>query len=101
MRVQDRNPWGTSAPETGRTPETQKAGREETGRTSGARSSESGDRVELSSALGRLSQAIATHNTQRGDRIQALATDYQRGTYRPDARQTSHAVVAEALSEGR
>ena len=100
MRVQDRNPWGTSAPETGRTPETQKAGREEAGRTGGTRSSDNDDRVELSSELGRLSQAIATHNTQRTDRVQALATDYQRGAYRPNAQQTSHAMVAEALSEG-
>jgi hypothetical protein len=97
MRIQDRTSLGPSAAETGRTAETQKPGRGSTGQTGPANSSD-GDRIELSSALGRLSQAVVAYGTQRGDRVQALSVDYQAGRFRPDSQATSRAIVAEALS---
>lgn len=100
MRVQDRTSLGPAAAETGRTPETQKSGRDSTGR-SGAVGSADGDRVELSSTLGRLSQAIATHTTQRAQRVQALAAEYQSGRYRPNSAATSRGLISEALSAER
>jgi len=97
MRIQDRTSLGTPATQTGRTSETQRAGRDNTGQT-GAAGAADGDRVELSSTLGRLSQAIAAHGAQRADRVHALSTDYQAGRFRPNSVATSRAIVTEALS---
>jgi hypothetical protein len=95
MRIQDRTSLGPSAAQTGRSAETQKAGHDSTGKTSGAGSAD-GDRVELSSTLGRLAQAIGTYANQRAERVQALANDYQAGRFRPNSHATSRALVAEA-----
>lgn len=101
MRVQDRALGGSSAAETGRAPETQRPEREAAAR-SGSPAGGAGDRVELSSTLGRLSEAIAAQNAQRAQRVEALASLYQSGRYQPSSQATSRAVVAEALSqEGR
>jgi len=96
MRIQDRTSLGPSAAETARQAETQKAGRDNVGRA--ASGSPDGDRVELSSALGRLSMAISAHATQRADRVQALANDYQNGRYHPDSAATSRSMIAETLA---
>lgn len=97
MRIQDRTSLGPSAAETTRQAETQKTGRDNVGQTGAAGSSE-GDRVELSSALGRLSSALAAHASQRAGRVQALANDYQNGRYHPDSAATSRGMIAEALA---
>lgn len=87
---------GPSAAETGRTPETQKTARDNAGRSSASGSAE-GDRVELSSTLGRLSRALTADSTQRANRVQALAAEYETGRYQANAQATSHALIAEAL----
>jgi hypothetical protein len=97
MRINDRASLGPSAAETGRTPDTQKPGRETAGQTGSTRSAE-GDRVELSTALGRLSEAIGAHAAQRADRVRALANDYQNGRYHPDSAATARSLVSEALA---
>jgi len=97
MRIQDRTSLGPSAAETARQAETQKAARDNAGQSGAAGSSE-GDRVELSSALGRLSSALATHGSQRAGRVQALANDYQNGRYHPDSAATSRAMITESLA---
>ena len=95
MRVQDRTSLGPSAAETGRAQETHKTRQDQAGsRTSSA----DGDRVELSSTLGRLAQAITAHGTQRSQRVQALASEYQASRYRPNSEATSRAMIAEALT---
>ena len=96
MRIQDRSSLGPAAAEANRSAETQKNGPEKTG-SSGAVSSE-GDRVELSSTLGQLAQAIAAHSTQRSNRVQRLAGDYQSGRYHANAEATSRAMVTDALA---
>ena len=98
MRVNDRNALGSAAAEAGRAQETQKTGREDNVRSGTADSS--GDRVELSSNLDRLSQAISSFSSQRADRVQSLAADYQSGRYRADALATSRAMITDALSAG-
>jgi hypothetical protein len=98
MRVNDRNALGSAAAETGRAQETQTTGRE--GSVRSGRSDSSGDRVELSSNLGRLSQAISSFSSQRADRVQSLASEYQSGRYRADAVGTSRAMISDALSTG-
>ena len=97
MRIQDRTTLGPSAAETGRAGETQKTGQNTAGKTPLTGSAD-GDRVELSSALGRLSQAISSYASQRAERIQALAGDYQAGRFRPNSLATSRALVGEALA---
>ncbi len=88
---------GPSAPQTGRPTDTQKAGHDSTGKTAGTGSAD-GDRVELSSTLGRLSQAINTYADHRAERVQALAADYQAGRFRPNSQATGRAMIAEALA---
>jgi anti-sigma28 factor (negative regulator of flagellin synthesis) len=100
MRIYDVNLTGPSAAESGRAHEAQRpegAGTARAGRT-GAQGT--GDRVELSSTLGRLSQAMSSYGSARDSRIQALAAQYQSGNYRPDSTATSKGMVAEALAVG-
>ena len=97
MRIQDRTSLGPSSTQSGGVSETQKTGQGAPPK-SPATSSADGDRVELSSMLGRLSQAINAYSTQRAERVQALTAEYQAGRFRPDSQVTSRALVTEALS---
>ena len=96
MRIDDRNTVGPAATETGRTPETSKTDRA-AGGGSGAGDS-GGDRVEFSSSLGRLSQAISADSAQRASRVQTLAAVYQSGRYHADSQATSQGLISEALA---
>jgi anti-sigma28 factor (negative regulator of flagellin synthesis) len=90
---------GTSAAETGRAQETQKidrGGHGQASRTGGAGS----DSVQLSGALGKLSQTLSSFHQDRANRVQALAAQYQSGNYRPDSAATSRGMVSEALAAG-
>jgi anti-sigma28 factor (negative regulator of flagellin synthesis) len=100
MRVNDRNTTGASPSQTGRAQEIQKPDRGGT-TTPAASGDSSGDRVELSSTLGRLSQAISSLSAQRAGRVQALTADYQTGRLQTDSRATSRGVVSEALAAER
>ena len=88
---------GPSAAQAGRATDTPKTGPDGAGKTLGARSAD-GDRVELSSTLGRLAQAISTYGNHRAERVQALAGDYQAGRFRPNIQATSRAIIAQALA---
>ncbi len=99
MRINDRNLTGTSASETGRAQETKDlsragAGKSNTGGVDGS------DRVEFSGTLNRLSRALTTFESSRASRIQALAANYQSGSYKPNAAATSKGLVADAMSAG-
>ena len=96
MRIHDQNVLGTA--ETAHAQESQKLERGGAARTAAA--DPGGDRVELSSTLGRLSRVISAHSAQRADRVQALAVEYQAGRYHADARTTSSAMIREALASG-
>jgi anti-sigma28 factor (negative regulator of flagellin synthesis) len=98
MRVYDVNLTSTSAAESGRAQESQKAGSAGHSRTSGSGTAGNGDRVEFSSALGRLSQALSAFSSDRASRVQALASQYQSGQYRLDSRATGRAMVTEMLA---
>lgn len=98
MRIYDVNLTGTSAAESGRAQEIQKSDRAGTGRSGG--STAGSDRIEFSSTLGRLSQALATSGSQRAARVEALAAQYQSGNYRADSLATSRGMVADALATG-
>jgi hypothetical protein len=96
MRVNDRNTMGPAASEAGAAQETQKLDRAST--ATSRVGDPGGDRVEFSSSLGRLAQAISTDNTQRASRVQTLAAAYQTGKYRPDSQATSQGMIAEAIA---
>ena len=85
MRIYDVNLTGSSAAESGRAQETQRSDRSGGARAGGAGANGSSDRVEFSSTLGRLSQAMSADESSRASRVQALAAQYQSGTYRPDS----------------
>jgi flagellar biosynthesis anti-sigma factor FlgM len=98
MRVYDRDLTGAAA-ESGRSQETRKAGRGAT-TTSSQSGGASGDTVELSSGLARLSQVLASHGAQRAGRVQQLTAQFQAGSYQPDSLAISRGMVAEALNGG-
>jgi anti-sigma28 factor (negative regulator of flagellin synthesis) len=96
MRVQDSNNIGPAPPKAGRAQEIQKIDR--AGASSSGAVDSGGDRVEFSSSLGRLAQAISTDSAQRASRVQALAAAYQAGRYRADSQATSQGMISEALA---
>jgi anti-sigma28 factor (negative regulator of flagellin synthesis) len=98
MKVHDRNLTGASAAQTGPTRETSKTDRGTAG--SASTPGASGDRVELSSSLGRLVQTLSTFQSNRASRVQALATEYQSGGYHADSLATSQGIVSETLAAG-
>jgi hypothetical protein len=97
MRVEDRNLNVTGGLQPGRAPESQEAGR--LGSPVGAQISESagGDRAEISSLAGTVSQAVTAHAAERTQRIGKLAADYRSGQYHVNARSTSHSLMQDAL----
>jgi len=100
MKIYDLNlTGGAGASETGRTQQTQQTGQSGSTRATG-QTGGSSDRVEFSSTLGRLSQALAADGTARTNRVQQLAAQYQSGNYHPDSAATSHAMVSEMLAAG-
>jgi flagellar biosynthesis anti-sigma factor FlgM len=99
MKVYDVNLTGPSASESGRAQETQKTDRGNTSRTSTGNSS--GDRVELSGTLARISRAVSSYSADRTEKVQALTQQYQAGTFQPDSVRTSQGMIADALASGR
>jgi len=97
MRIYDRDLTGTTAAESGRPQETQRPDR---GATSQAAGGGSGDRVELSSALASVSQALASYQSDHGAKVESLTAQFQAGSYQPDSLATSRGIVAEAVGAG-
>ena len=101
MKIYDQNPIGPSSSQAGRAQETQQTGRSEATRSSGSGGVEtSGDQVQFSGTLSRLSRTLGSYATSRADRVQALAAQYQSGRYVPSATATSRGMVSELLSAG-
>ena len=98
MRIYDRDLTG--AAEAGRAPEMQRAGRENRSGSAAPGAQASDDRVEFSSRLGRLSEAMSASTAERANRVDALRVLYQEGRYGVDSAAVSRAMVSEALSAG-
>ena len=101
MRIYDVNLTGSAAAESGRAQESQRSDRAGSSRSGGAGLFGASDRVELSSTLGRLSQAMDADSSALANRVQALASLYQSGKYQPDSMATSRGMVADALAGGQ
>jgi hypothetical protein len=105
MKIDDRNLTGTSATETGRAQDTQNLKRAGTGNATTREGNTPGvygsnDSVEFSGTLSRLSRTLATFESTRTSRIQALSAQYISGKYKPDSAATSKGLVSEAISAG-
>ena len=98
MKIQDRNLTGTSAAETARAQETSRAGTAKSPTRGGPAGLN--DSVEFSGTLSRLSRTMATFESTRASRVQALSAQYQSGTYTADSAATSKGLVADAMSAG-
>jgi len=99
MRIQDGNLTGAAA-ESARSGDVQRLDRDggvQSGRT---HASSNGDRVELSSTLNSLSRSLSSFSSNRANRVQALAAQYQAGKYQPDSLSTSRGLIADALAAG-
>ncbi len=98
MKIYDQNISGTSASQTGRAQEAQNAGRTGASKAAGVTVDPSGDQVAFSGTLSRLSRTLGTFEASRAERVQALAEQFQAGSYRPDPVGTSRGMISEALS---
>jgi hypothetical protein len=98
MKIYDSNMGGVPASGTSRTQETQQTDRT----NAGSRLGKGGDndRVEFSGTLGQLSRAVSAFQSDRAGRVQALAAQYQSGSYRPDSAVISRAMISDALGGG-
>jgi anti-sigma28 factor (negative regulator of flagellin synthesis) len=100
MRIYDGNLTGTSAAETAQAQKTQSPSRAGSDTSSGRAGDGSSDSVVFSGTMSRLSRTLATFESTRANRVQALAVEYQSGKYKPDPAATSKGLVSEALSAG-
>ena len=100
MRIYDRNLTGASAAETGQAQKTQNPSRAGTDASPTHAGDGSNDSVVFSGTMSQLSRALATFESTRANRVQALAVEYQSGKYKPDPAATSKGLVSEALSAG-
>ena len=98
MRIHDQSPTCATGAEAARAQGTQRSG--QTSAPASSRNAPSGDRVEFSNTLGSLARAISTDSAGRANRVQALASLYQSGSYRADSAATSRAMVADAIGAG-
>jgi anti-sigma28 factor (negative regulator of flagellin synthesis) len=98
MKIYDSNMGGVPASGTQRTQETQQADRANSGAKIGSGGAD--DRVEFSGTLGQLSRAVSAFQSDRSSRVQALAAQYQSGTYRTNSAATAGAMISEALGGG-
>ena len=96
MKINNQDLTNLTAVDSARTEETQQAGKLK-GASVGSGGSASGDRVEFSSTLMQLAQAVSAYGQSRASRVQELAAQYQSGSYGSDSLATSHAMVSDAL----
>jgi hypothetical protein len=96
IRIDDRNLNPTSAPQSGAASETSRSN------ASGAQISESagGDRSEISSLAGRVSQALAGQSAARAQHLAKVAKEFSAGRYSLDSITTSRALIGATLGNG-
>jgi len=96
MRIDDRTLNAPPGPQSTPASETHEPGRSG---ASGTRISESsgGDRTEISSLAGGVSEALGLQAVDRAQHVANLAKAYGAGRYRVDSLNTSRAIVRETL----
>lgn len=97
MKVTNQNSTSASTSGPGSAQEIQRS-QTTTGASSTSKSNAAGDSVELSSTLGTLSRAMESYSSSRSSQVQALAAQYQSGTYKVDSAAISRGMISEALA---
>jgi anti-sigma28 factor (negative regulator of flagellin synthesis) len=100
MKIVDRGAATTGSADVAKAQENARVGRPDTKRTGAGGASGGTDRVELSSAAGRVRQALDASAASRAQRVGELQAAYRAGAYQPDSRETSRGMVREALAGG-
>jgi anti-sigma28 factor (negative regulator of flagellin synthesis) len=96
MKVTRQNSTSASASGAGSAQEIQKS--RAGGAATTSKSAITGDSVEFSSTLGSLSRAMESYSSSRSSRVQALAAQYQSGSYNIDSAAIGRSMVSEALA---
>jgi hypothetical protein len=102
MTIYDTNLTGacsTGTTDTSRAQGSQKVDTTGVGQSSSSKGT-GDDRVELSGALGRLSQMLSSFQEDRAGRVAALVVQYQSGKYQGDSLATSQGMISDALAAG-
>jgi flagellar biosynthesis anti-sigma factor FlgM len=97
MRIDNQNLNGAAGLQPGRPQETPAVDALTSTPATQGSGSVGGDRAEISSLAGNVSQTLASQTVGRAQRVQELAQQYSAGTYRPDARAVSSALVQDAI----
>ncbi len=97
MRIDNQNLNGATGIQPGRPNETTSVDNLTSTPATQGSGSAGGDSADISSLAGNLSQTLASQAVGRAQRIQELAQQYSAGTYRPDARAVSSALVEDAI----
>jgi hypothetical protein len=96
MRIDDRNLNPASASQAGAASEASRSN------ASGTQIAESagGDRSEISSLAGRVSQSLAGQSAARAQHLAKVAKEYAAGRYSMDSLATSRALIGTTLGNG-
>ena len=97
MKIYDSNLSGTAASETRGSQDVQRSGgKNRTGQVSSMGSGV--DQVELSGTLGQISRTLSAFQSGRANRVQALAAQYQSGSFHPDSMAIGQSIVQEMMN---
>lgn len=97
MRIENQNLNGAAGLQPGRANETSNVDTLNSTTSTQGSGSTGADRAEISNLAGSLSQTLGNQAVGRAQRIQELAQQYSAGTYKPDARAVSSALVDDAI----
>ncbi len=97
MRIENQNLNGAGGVQPGRTAETPAIDSLTSTSSTHGSGSAGGDQAEISSLAGSISQTLASQSVGRAQRIQELAQQYSAGTYKPDAKAVSSALIEDAI----
>jgi hypothetical protein len=100
MRIEDRQLTGTQAQQTGRPGEAKELAGVGGSRHRDVVAGSFGDRVELSDLTGGLARALEASAAAIAERAAELERTVADGTYRPEARSISRAMLAEMAAVG-
>jgi flagellar biosynthesis anti-sigma factor FlgM len=92
MRVDENNPTNQVSSSASRAAESQRV-QVDSGATSGTGSASAGDRVDLSSLTGRISQTMQSLASQSAQKVSQLKKDFSAGRYNPNAQQIAGAMA--------
>ena len=100
MKIVDRGTAATGSGDVAKAQESARAGGSGSKRAGSKGAAGGTDTVELSTAAGRVRQALDASAASRAQRVGELQAAYRAGSYQPDSAETSRGIVREALAGG-